>query len=323
MIRGNVLVTGATGLIGKSIVKRLVSSKDVTVVAVVRNIEKAISLFGNETENLKYIVGDVLTLTAINIPIDYIIHGASQTSSKAFINEPVETIMTAIQGTKNMLDIAIQNSVKGFIYLSSMEVYGNPTDDKKIAEDHNTNIDTMKTRSCYPESKRMCESLCASYVSEYGVPAKVLRLTQTFGPGVEYNDGRVFAEFARCAIERKNIVLHTKGMTKRNYLYTEDAVNAILIVLEKGKPGEAYNAANEETYCSIYEMACIVAQKCAHGKIKVLVEETDVEKWGYAPFLCMNLDTFKLSELGWHPEVGLEDMFLKTMFSMKKINEEN
>lgn len=318
MIRGTVLLTGATGLIGKSIVKRLTSSKDVTVVAVVRNIEKAVSLFGNEKENLKYIVGDVLTLSSINKPIDYIIHGASQTSSKAFVNEPVETIMTAIQGTKNMLDIATQNSVKGFIYLSSMEVYGNPAGDEKITEEHSTNINTMRTRSCYPESKRMCESLCASYFSEYGVPAMVLRLTQTFGPGVEYNDGRVFAEFARCAIEQKDIILHTKGMTKRNYLYTEDAVNAILTVLEKGNPGEAYNVANEETYCSIYDMACIVAQKCAHGKIKVLVEEMDAEKLGYAPVLSMNLDTSKLSALGWRPEVSLEDMFLKMMNSMNK-----
>ena len=175
----------------------------------------------------------------------------------------------------------------------------------------------MAVRSCYPESKRMCESLCASYASEYGVPAKVVRLTQTFGPGVAYNDGRVFAEFARCAIEGRNIVLNTKGETKRNYLYTEDAANALFTVLAKGVPGEAYNAANEETYCTIYEMACLVAKECAGGKIEVEVRErADAAKLGYAPTLHMNLDASKLRSLGWEPQVGFVDMYKNTIQAM-------
>ena len=102
----------------------------------------------------------------------------------------------------------------------------------------------MTARSSYAESKRACESLCTAYVSQYNVPAKVLRLTQTFGPGVKYDDGRVFAEFARCVIEGRDIVLHTKGETKRNYLFTEDAVDAILTVLKKGEAGEPRNRNN-------------------------------------------------------------------------------
>ena len=171
-----------------------------------------------------------------------------------------------------------------------------------------------------PESKRMCESLCASYSSEFGVPAKVVRLTQTFGPGVKYDDGRVFAEFARCAIERRNIVLKTKGETRRSYLYTEDAVNAILTVLYNGIPGEAYNAANEETYCSIYEMAKMVAGRFGDNSVKVLVEETNPEKLGYAPVLHMNLDTTKLRNLGWKAKFNLESMY-QNMIEDMKINQ--
>lgn len=308
MIRGTVLVTGATGLIGKSLVKELLK-ENIGVVALVRNKEKAISFLGNETEKLTYLIGDVTTLIPERMDVDYIIHAASQTASKAFVENPVETIMTGLKGTSNLLEIARLSDIKGFLYLSTMEVYGSPSTDEKINERHSTNLDSLSVRNCYPESKRMCENLCVSYASEYKVPAKVIRLTQTFGPGVKYNDGRVFAEFARCAVEGRDIVLHTKGETKRSYLYVEDAVRAILTVLEKGTPGEAYNAANEDTYCSIYEMACLVADNCASKKINVLVEEADAEKLGYAPVLHMNLDTTKLKELGWQPTTDLLEMY--------------
>jgi nucleoside-diphosphate-sugar epimerase len=310
-----VLVTGATGLIGFALASSLLhygknKNNAPKLIALVRNIEKAKAMYRDYMcDNLKFLVSDVTKQINIDEPIDYIIHGASQTASKAFVNEPVETIKTAIDGTVNMLELAKIKKVKSFVYLSSMEVYGSPQTDEKITESHSTNLDTMSVRTSYPESKRMCEALCTAYCKQYGVPAKVVRLTQTFGPGVAYNDGRVFAEFARCAIEKKDIILHTKGETKRNYLYTVDAVTAILTVLLKGTSGEAYNAANEDTYCSIYEMAEMVAEKCANNEIKVKLEIADENKFGYAPVLKMNLDTSKLRNLAWKPLVDLIDMF--------------
>ena len=320
-----ILITGATGLIGCNVVKHLLDyGKDKadapTIIALVRNEKKAQEMYKGY-KNIQFYVADICEKVEINESVDYIIHGASQTASRAFVNEPVETINTAIKGTVNMLELAREKRVKSFVYLSSMEVYGAPTNDEKIDEKHSTNLDTMSVRSCYPESKRMCESLCASYHSEYGVPAKVVRLTQTFGPGVSYNDGRVFAEFARCAIEGRDIVLHTKGETKRNYLFTEDAAEAILTVLLKGKNGEAYNAANEETYCSILKMAEVVAGKCANGKIGVDVQLEDINSFGYAPTLKMNLDTSKLQALGWQPKTGFEEMFKSLINDMKKAKE--
>ena len=318
-----ILMTGATGLIGRALIGQIFewnerAERPVAAVALVRNRQKAQALLGAYIDRgLEILVADVRTVQPEDRKIDYIIHAASQTSSKAFIEKPVETVMTSVVGTANMLEFARANCVKGFVYLSSMEVYGTPATDEKIGENHPTNLNAMAVRSCYPESKRMCESLCASYASEYHVPAKVVRLTQTFGPGVAYQDGRVFAEFARCAIEGRNIILNTKGETKRNYLYTEDAANALFTVLAKGTPGEAYNAANESTYCSIYEMACLVAKECADGKIDVEIRErADAAKLGYAPTLHMNLDASKLRSLGWEPQVGLVDMYRNTIQSM-------
>ncbi|MCD7831478.1 MAG: NAD(P)-dependent oxidoreductase [Firmicutes bacterium] len=324
-----VLVTGATGLIGTTIIKRLLAfneqSEDspIQIIAAVRNEEKARRCF-EKNENLRFWVNDICTLKPESRNINFIIHAASQTASKSFVTAPIETIKTAIVGTRNVLELARQNPVEGVVYLSSMEVYGSPTTDKKIMEDCGTSLDSMTVRSCYPESKRMCECLCSSYAAEYGIPAKAVRLTQTFGPGVDYSDGRVFAEFARNAIEGKDIILHTKGETKRSYLYTEDAVEAILTVLLKGCSSEAYNAANEATYCSIYEMACLVAEKCSAKRLNVIIrDENDSTMRGYAPTLHMNLDTSKLQGLGWKPTIGLEQMYNNMIESMKHVTCKN
>lgn len=320
MYNSKILITGATGLVGSAIVKRLLKQGDSKVIALVRNAEKAEKVFSNyKTDNLEIMISDICDLKPKAIGVDYIVHAASQTSSKAFVNNPVETINTAINGTTAILEFARINPVKSFVYLSSMEVYGSPVTDEKIYENHSTNLDTMSVRSCYPESKRMCENICASYFSEYDIPVKIVRLTQTFGEGVAYNDERVFAEFARCAIEGRDIVLKTKGKTKRNYLYLEDAVDAVLTVLLKGENGNAYNAANEDTYCSIYEMAKLVAEKCSNKKISVIIEENnDIAKFGYAPTLKMNLSTEKIRGLGWNAKVGLSDMFKIMIRDMKQ-----
>lgn len=320
----SILITGATGLIGSAIVNSFLSynehsPKKIHAILYVRNMRKALDLFGDRAD-ISYIEGDICNPLSENIKVDYIIHAASQTSSKAFVQNPVEVALTSILGTKNMLEFAIKSEVNGFVYLSSMEVYGTPQTDEKISELTGTNLDTMQVRSSYPESKRICESLCCSYAAEYHVPSKVVRLTQTFGPGVLYNDGRVFAEFARCAIEGKNIILHTKGETRRSYLYVQDAVTAILTVLLKGKAAEAYNAANEETYCSIREMAEMVAHLYPQNPIVVQVQEESAETHGYAPTLHMNLDTSKLRGLGWTPKTGLAEMFCSMIGYMRKSN---
>lgn len=318
-----VLISGATGLIGKYLVRFLAQYCNCTVLAVVRQLERAHSLWEDLGDRVQYICSDITELEAVDRSVDYMIHGASVTSSKTFSSRPTETIHTSVEGTRRMLEFARRNPVKGFVFLSTMEVYGTPSTDEKIRESHGTDLDTMSVRTSYPESKRLCETMCAAYYSEYKVPARMLRLTQTFGPGLAYDDSRVFAEFARCAIEGKDIVLHTKGETKRNYLYLADACTAILTVLTRGDDGEAYNGANEDTYCSIRDMAELVALQCAKSAVKVNVEleEAAQEKFGYAPVLRMNLDTSKLRGLGWRPETGLVDMYRRMIQSMTEDRE--
>ncbi|MDO4614334.1 MAG: NAD(P)-dependent oxidoreductase [Lachnospiraceae bacterium] len=317
-----IMITGATGLLGLNLaavflVYGEMSQNPPEVLAVIRSREKAEKLYkGLDTSAVRWILADVTEFPQDAEKADYVIHAASVTSSRAFVEQPAETIRTALNGTECMLKYAAAARAESFVYLSSMEVYGSPQTDEKIREDHGTNLNTMETRTSYPESKRMCESLCRAYAAEYGVPAKVVRLTQTFGPGVFYRDGRVFAEFMRCVKEKRDIVLHTKGETKRVYLYTADAVSAILTVLLNGKTGEAYNASNDNTYCSICEMAELAASLDETGTVRVRIEEEDNESRGYAPVLHMNLDTKKLRSLGWRARTDLRNMFVRLSETM-------
>lgn len=316
------LITGATGLIGQTVVGALAFANikkclHLKIYALVRNLPKARSLFNKQITDGKCIIlkeGTIEDLPKLPTTMDYIVHGASITSSLDFVQHPVEVLQTAIRGTSNILEYAQAAQITKMVYLSSMEVYGYPQKGEKVKESEIGAFQPTVIRSSYPLSKQACENLCCAYASEYKVPVCIARLTQTFGPGVRYDDKRVFAEFARCAIEKKNIVLKTKGETERSYLYTGDAVSAIILLFTQGQSGEAYNVANENTYCSILQMAKTVAK--SHG-LKVCFDYQDPQQLGYASTLYMDLDTSKMKTIGWKPIRDLEAMYYRLILTMK------
>ena len=319
-----VFVTGATGLIGRTLVYGLNCANKrhdlhMRVIALVRDQGRAEARFAEILPDgmLSLKVGNVENLPAIDEAVDFIVHGASQTASREFVTHPVETLQTSLSGTMRLLELARAKKVQGFVYLSSMEVYGYPARGHKVKEEEIGRFEPQNMRNCYPIGKIACENLCCGYAKEYGVPAMSVRLTQTFGAGVNYNDTRVFAYFARCAKEGQNIVLKTKGETERCYLYTTDAATAILTVLLKGEPGGIYNAADEKTYCSIAEMAERVAEEAG---IKVVYDLQDAAKNGFPDTLYMDLDTGRLKKLGWCPLGGgrsLIDMYRRMIDALE------
>ena len=318
-----VFVTGATGLIGSQFIKSIAcynrkKGTNIKIAAFVRSAEKAKKVFG-EIPNIDVVVGNINDKIEYDGNVDYIVHGASATSSKYFVEHPVETIKTAIDGTTSILEFAKEKKVEAFVYLSSLEVYGTPNaNSDTIKENDYGYIDQLNVRSSYSEGKRMVECLCCSYAIEYCVPVKIARLSQTFGAGVEYNDGRVFAEFARCAIEKKNIILHTAGNTVRSYCYTTDAVSAITYILLKGKVGEAYNVTNMNTACSIKEMAQLVCDTFKDSNISVEIDiPKNVASFGYNPEMVIRLDSSKLEHLGWKASIPIDEMFKRLVESMK------
>ena len=320
----SILVTGATGQIGSEIVKLLIilnetKKLNIKIIALIRNEEKAKTIYECfDKDFIKFLCQDITNPINIDEKIDYIIHTANSTTSKDFITKPVETINSIYIGTKNILDFAKSRIIKSMIYLSSMEVYGIPNDDKKIYEKDIGQLDSMLVRNSYPIGKLVAENLCVSEFSEYKLPIKIVRLTQTIGGLITQNDNRVWANFVRKSARGENIVLHTKGETKRNYLYITDAVSAIFAILLNGENGQIYNAANEETYCSILEMANVAAILSKDRKTKIVFEFLDDSVTGYQAVKKVDLSSEKLQKLGWKPSVDLKTAFAKMIKQLKQ-----
>lgn len=319
-----IAITGATGFIGRSIINTLQEANrhyqlNGKILAFVRNFEKAESILGKQDGfTLCFVKQDVMDKVPETVFADYLIHAASVTASQIMVENPVETILTTVLGTKNMLDFAIKCKMQGVVYLSSMEIYGtiNPND-KEIKENDLGYIDLTELRSSYPESKRLAENLCAAYAKRHSVNVRVARLAQTFGAGILETEGRVFAQFARSILKGEDIILHTKGTKANCYCYISDAVEAILILLTKGENGQAYNVSNMNTFCSIRELAEFFLQYSIDDKCRLKIETSESSS-SYAPSNILRLNSEKMMKLGWKPKYDIQEMVYRLLESMKQ-----
>lgn len=292
-----VLITGANGLIGSALVRTL------------QEANERYDLNINIIAHTRQTYGDIRNDINLAVTPDYIFHCASITKSSEMVSNPVDVMEVAIIGTRNVLNLASISNIKSIVFLSSMEVYGD-MGKGEVYENDLGYIDLSIPRSSYPESKRCCESLCTAYYNQYNVPVKIARLARTFGVGVHQADTRVFAQFARSAVNGLDIELHTKGKSIGNYCYISDAIRGLLILLLKGENGQAYNIANPDASMTIRQMAELVADKVCGGKIEVVVNvPEDIKERGYLHDVGFVLNIDKIKKLGWWPKYGLCEMY--------------
>ncbi len=312
------LITGATGLIGSTLIHCLLSlDKGIRIVAPVRNLAKTDQLFSQEEKaQVDFRELNLTDSTFTDLPsVDYAVHCAAPTSSRYFVSHPVETFDSILGITRNVLAFAQRTKPSALLFLSSLEVYGEiKTDTESISEHVQGYLDPLDVRSSYPMAKRAAESLCHLYAKEYGLNIKIARLTQTTGAGIAPNDNRVIAQFARLAANHEDIILHTTGESARPYCYTTDCVSALLYILLKGDPGEAYNVANESTYISARGMAEFLKSNFSPD-INIHIRLDDSQ--GYAPPTLHRLSTKKLESLGWIPQFGLKEIFERLIDSIQ------
>jgi nucleoside-diphosphate-sugar epimerase len=248
------------------------------------------------------------------ISADFIFHCAAVTKSAEIVKCPADVMSVAIEGTKNVLELARRVNTKSVVYLSSMEVYGQQSGE--VFETDLGYLDLSNPRSSYPESKRASEMLCICYFRQYGVPVKIARLAQTFGANVPKDDNRVFSQFARSVITKSDIVLHTTGESMGNYCETTDACRALLTLLTLGKDGECYNISNPENTMTIYNMAEMLSKEYGIS-VRIRIPE-NADKLGYASKTGLILNIEKIKKLGFEPKFTLSEMYRLLIESLRK-----
>lgn len=318
--RKKIFITGSTGMVGSCLVDMLMTYSlkqrcSVMVVAMARNEEKLKQRFQQylSLPNFSYVIGDVNTaVPQIEGEVHIIIHAASNSHPVIYAEDPIGTIKTNVIGLDNLLAYAVEKKVQRFLFLSSIEVYGEAVGDKeRFTEGDCGYINCNTVRAGYPESKRVGEALCQAYRKKYGIDVVTARLSRLYGPTMQSDDSKVINQFIKSVIKGDNIVLKSKGEALYTYTYIMDAVSALLTVLINGTDGEAYNVADILSEISIKDLAQVIAD---YAGVQVVYEEPDeIEKNGYSNVKKSLMSAEKLIQLGWSPITHLPDGIFKTI----------
>ena len=343
-----IFISGATGLFGLFLTDLLMyknkeDALNCHVTAVSRNEEKARKKFNPayfETDCFTYLAHD------ISVPFDtgdgqkasadiidqdhvghdggkmirghdYVIHMASTTHPVAYAKRPIDTVTSNVFGTKNLLDYCSAHDGCRFVLLSSVEVYGENRGDVELFDEKYCGyLDSNTLRAGYPESKRLCETLCQAYISEKGVDAVIPRLPRSFGPTLDPEDSKALSQFIKKAVKGEDIVLKSEGNQHYSYLYAPDAVLGILRVMLLGECGQVYNLADESCDMTLKHLAGICAAQCGREVVFDLPDAT--ERAGYSTATKARLDgTRARKELGFKPLYLIEDGLKDTIMIMR------
>ncbi len=310
----NILVTGASGIIGGAFVDLLMSFADANfnVYAAGRNVERAKSRFKKyvQNPNFNFISLDVEKVIELDIDFDFIVDCAGSSSPKLYSEKPVEVMTSNIVGVKNLFEYGLRHKLKKFVYVSSGEVYGEG-DGRVFTEDYSGYVNPLDPRSCYPMAKRASETLCVSYAKEYSVDVSIARPCHVYGPHFTESDNRAYAQFIRNVLNGEDIVLKSEGKQFRSWIYTEDCASALLYILLNGENCQAYNVANEQSNLTIREFAQMIADKA--GKNVVFDIPNDDSKGNTTPITKAVFSTEKLNVLGWHAKYDIEQGVERTL----------
>jgi nucleoside-diphosphate-sugar epimerase len=315
----NIMIAGATGLIGSCLVESLMKNpkRNYNVYALGRNECRAhqrFSEFSND-KAFHFIKFDVTKPFDKNIRFDYIIHTASDANPKFYATQPVEVMKANVNGVINMMEYGLAHDMKRFLYVSSGEIYGEGNGGV-LNEEYSGYVDCLKLRSCYPSSKRAAETLCISYIEEYGADAVIARPCHVYGPHFTDSDNRVYAQFIRNVLDGKNIIMKSNGKQLRSWCYVIDCVSALLYILLKGEKGHAYNIADKNSCVTIRELAEMIAK--SEGKRVNIVVPPDSESKGYNVVTNSVFSTTKLESLGWSVSGSMEEKIRKTILSERE-----
>ena len=251
----------------------------------------------------------------------YIIHGGSIASPVFYRKYPIETMDSNVNGLRNLLEYAkrqreTSQPVEGFLFYSSSEIYGDPTPDAiPTPETYRGYVSCTGPRACYDESKRYGETLCVNFTQAYGLPIKVARPFNNYGPGLKITDHRVLPDFARDVFANRDIVMLSDGSPRRTFCYVADAVCGYYKALVVGRPGEAYNVGVETPEISMADLADKVAAlgRELFGYTGRVVKKVDPDYLVDNPERRCPIITKARTELGYDPTILVDEGLRRSM----------
>lgn len=322
-----ILISGASGMLGSLLVDAVMlwnekrpTHKKCSIIGLVRDMKKAVVRFSywNGLPEISCVQHDICDPLPelLHMP-NYWIHAASTTHPVAYSTEPINTIVSNVMGTRNMLEKVYESGGR-FVLLSSVEIYGERHDNADVfSEEYCGYIDCNTLRAGYPEAKRVSEAMCQAYIAEHGTDAVILRLPRCYGPTMHMTDTKAIAQFIKKAVYRENIVLKSEGAQLYSYAFAADAVCGMLWVMLRGNTGEAYNLADKGSDITLRDLAQIVAD-CAGTKV-IFEIANEIERRGFSKSSKAVMDGQKLKGLGWRPNERIESGIKKTIETLSNL----
>jgi len=314
-----ILITGGNGFIVSYFIKILfllnsVKNLNITIDCTTRDKKKTKNLYDKRYRKNFLTIHKISLLKKISLKnkYNYIIHAASLASPKFFNDNPIDVVLPNILGTINLLKFSEKKKIDRFIYFSSTGVNGFVDDNERpIPENIYGPLDPTLISNSYLESKRMGENLCYAWHSQKQTPIQIVRPSITYGPGIQLDDGRSYADFISNVVNNKNLVLFSKGSAIRNYCYISDFISGLILMMTKGKVGETFNIANEKEI-SIKNLANLIVNKFfKEKKLKVIYSRKN--NFLRVNFNRTTVSTKKIRSLGWRILTSLEDGFKRTV----------
>jgi nucleoside-diphosphate-sugar epimerase len=272
----NLLITGGAGFLGYYLVnaalhwnQSLPLDKQIRVTVFdnfIRGMPEWLQRL-DQNEHLTLVKHDITNpLPGDMEDFQYIIHAASIASPTYYRKYPIETMDANVNGLRFLLEYCKnqkekQSPVKGFLFFSSSEIYGNPSPENiPTPENYYGYVSATGPRACYDESKRYGETLCVNFARQHHIPVSMARPFNNYGPGLKITDRRVIPDFARDILNGNDIVMFSDGSPTRTFCYVADAIVGYFKILTRGQAGEAYNIGTEQPEISMADLAERLAQ---------------------------------------------------------------
>ena len=254
-----ILVTGGAGFIGSHLCKQFVEERAMVYCLDNLSCSSGLNIAGLRGKpNFRFLQLDVCD--PLFLPeLDYIFHLACPASPVWYSKDPVKTLLTSVLGTKHMLDLAARTGAR-VLFTSTSEVYGDPKVHPQ-PESYSGNVNINGTRACYDEGKRAAETLCSDFHRAGTVDARIVRLFNTYGPNMAYNDGRVVSNFITQAIDGKPLTLYGTGLQTRSFCYVEDTVNMMRQVMLHAENVGPINIGNPQEL-TVRDIAGLISMLC-------------------------------------------------------------